>query len=655
MYAKGALLQAVASTGSATVSIQNITYNPRGQREDIYYGNNTKTKYYYNTLNFRITRILTTRNSGQDVLQDLNYTYDSVGNIVGQTDNAQQTFYFNNQVVTPTGTYTYDALYRLLTATGREQTALAMPNDADFVNNIPCPDTETTAMQNYTHNYQYDELGNILQMQSVGNWTRNYVYNNPMTNNYLLGHGGETVYSYDAHGNMLTMPHLTSMAWDYLDQLHSAANGTFTSYYNYDAEGKRSRKVVVKGNIREERYYIGDYEVYRKYINNVIDTERTTLNINDDEKRFAIIDTLTVDGGQTITPVVTIRYQYDNHLGSACLELDENASIISYEEYHPFGTTSYRSGRSQTEVSLKRYKYCGKERDEETGLYYYGMRYYAAWICRFVSVDPLQFKYPHYTPYQYAGNKPISYIDLDGGEEKKKEQLPVKDGAEKIAQTALEFKNTYTTNKTEYSQGQRQFGKDVDYADCASFVFSVLKEAGYGNLFTAANTSSIIANIKKIEGVDNKKDAFTMTPHKGDIMMWGGHVAIVTNVTKNGVEFVGMGTHGVHQKTIQLTNGSIDMSNKSVVGTLNVYGHGGFLGFWSPEKANLPKTETNKIETTSTTIQTPSILTEREKTALSKIEAISPGKEPTRAEDWKYKTKAPIAKTIADILIYFGF
>jgi len=47
--------------------------------------------------------------------------------------------------------------------------------------------------------------------------------------------------------------------------------------------------------------------------------------------------------------------------------------------------------------------------------------YYAAWICRFVSVDPLQFKYPHYTPYQYAGNKPISYIDLDGGEEKKPE------------------------------------------------------------------------------------------------------------------------------------------------------------------------------------------------------------------------------------------
>ena len=48
------------------------------------------------------------------------------------------------------------------------------------------------------------------------------------------------------------------------------------------------------------------------------------------------------------------------------------------------------------------------------------MRYYASWIARFISVDPLQFDYPHYTPFQYAGNKPISYIDLDGAEENDK-------------------------------------------------------------------------------------------------------------------------------------------------------------------------------------------------------------------------------------------
>jgi uncharacterized protein (TIGR02594 family) len=206
------------------------------------------------------------------------------------------------------------------------------------------------------------------------------------------------------------MPHLTNIGWDYLDQLHSAGNGTFTSYYNYDAEGKRTRKVVDKGTVVEHRYYFGEYEIYDKYVNGVLDTERTTVHLNDEQKRFVIIETLT-----SVTPfVVTERYQYDNHLGSACLELDSSSAIITYEEYYPFGVTSYRSGRTQAETSLKRYKYCGKERDEETGLYYYGMRYYGAWICRFVSVDPLQFKYPELTPFQYASNRCVTGIDMDG-------------------------------------------------------------------------------------------------------------------------------------------------------------------------------------------------------------------------------------------------
>jgi RHS repeat-associated protein len=404
IYDKGGLLASI-QRNETEIHISNIEYNEKQQRLNIYYGNNTKTKYEYNPLNFRLIRILTTRNTGQDILQDLNYTYDAVGNITQQTDNAQQIHYFNNQVIAPAGTYQYDALYRLINATGRELSNLTAPSNNDFPDDIPCPNTAENAMQNYNHAYEYDELGNML----CDAWKTNEY---AIGNNYLLGHNDLTnQYTYDVHGNMLTMPHLSSMEWDYKDQLHSASNNTFISYYNYDAQGNRTRKVVEKGNVIETRYYVNGYELYRKENNGIIDIERTTLNIVDDEKVFVRIETKTGDNQ-------VIRYQYDNHLGSACLELDDIGQVISYEEYHPFGTTSYRSGKMETEVSLKRYKYCGKERDEETGLYYYGMRYYAAWLCRFVSVDPLQFKYPHYTPYQYAGNKPISFIDLDGEEEK---------------------------------------------------------------------------------------------------------------------------------------------------------------------------------------------------------------------------------------------
>jgi RHS repeat-associated protein len=293
------------------------------------------------------------------------------------------------------------------------------------------------AMQNYNHSYSYDVLGNILQDA----W-KSYQY--ASVNNYLLGNNNvANQYTYDQHGNMLTMPHLSAMIWNYKDELISATNGTFTSYYNYDNEGNRTRKVVVKGNITETRYYIGGYEVYRKFVNNTLNLERTSLSIydikisqkelpkkNENDKsvmvtnyeidtynRIVLIETKTVENGQPVlTPVTNIRYQYSNHLGSACLELDELGAIISYEEYHPFGTTSYRSGRTEIEVSLKRYKYCGKEKDEETGLYYYGARFYAPWICRFTAVDPLQNKYPEISPYAYCNNNPIKFIDPNGEE-----------------------------------------------------------------------------------------------------------------------------------------------------------------------------------------------------------------------------------------------
>jgi RHS repeat-associated protein len=82
-------------------------------------------------------------------------------------------------------------------------------------------------------------------------------------------------------------------------------------------------------------------------------------------------------------PRQLIRFQITNHLGSAIVELDEQARIISYEEYSPYGSTTYQAVRSATETP-KRYRYAGKERDEN-GLYYNGSRYYCPWLGRWTS------------------------------------------------------------------------------------------------------------------------------------------------------------------------------------------------------------------------------------------------------------------------------
>jgi RHS repeat-associated protein len=102
-----------------------------------------------------------------------------------------------------------------------------------------------------------------------------------------------------------------------------------------------------------------------------------------------MVETLTADEGMVLaSPAPRVRFQISNHLNSAWVEVDQRGQIITYEEYYPFGATSFHSTAGKLEVSAKRYRYTGKERDDETGLHYHGARYYASWIGRWTSVDP---------------------------------------------------------------------------------------------------------------------------------------------------------------------------------------------------------------------------------------------------------------------------
>ena len=100
------------------------------------------------------------------------------------------------------------------------------------------------------------------------------------------------------------------------------------------------------------------------------------------------------------------------HLGSASLELDDRARIISYEEYYPYGSTSYQGVRTSTETP-KRYRYTGQERDEESGFAYHGARYFAPWLGRWLSPDPAGFvDGPNL--YAYVRGNPVVFQDPGG-------------------------------------------------------------------------------------------------------------------------------------------------------------------------------------------------------------------------------------------------
>jgi RHS repeat-associated protein len=182
----------------------------------------------------------------------------------------------------------------------------------------------------------------------------------------------------------------------------------------YDSAGQRVRKITggANGARKNERIYLGGFEVCRAYSSGgAITLERETLHVMDDKQRVALVETRTrgVDG----TPPQRIRYQFGDHAGSALLELSEVGDIISYEEYYPYGSTSYQAGPSAVEVRLKRYRYTAMERDQETGFDYHGARYYAPWLARWLSCDPSGLG-GGVNAYAYARLNPVVLIDQDG-------------------------------------------------------------------------------------------------------------------------------------------------------------------------------------------------------------------------------------------------
>ena len=163
------------TTGTRTTIIKEMRYNAKGQKEHLELGNGTLTQYEYDPLTFRLRQLRTTRPANADqfpklrsnltnpkVIQQLLYTYDPVGNITEVEDQAYKPAFFDNGIAEPKSLYEYDALYRLIWATGRET---AQGGDAALNGDEPAvgsgfPINDQT-LQRYEQIYEYDQVGNF--------------------------------------------------------------------------------------------------------------------------------------------------------------------------------------------------------------------------------------------------------------------------------------------------------------------------------------------------------------------------------------------------------------------------------------------------------------------------------------------------------------
>ncbi len=395
------------------VLVSKIRYSALAQIEQETAGNGVISRYAYDPHTGRLNELLATSANGVAV-QKLTYAYDPVGNVLGIEGAAHLN---NNPCVDPVSHYTYDTLYQLIEAKGLEvKTDTSHGPALPGMQNLP-PDPNQVS--NYTQTYDYDAAENLLTMRHVGeqNFTRTMRVA-PDSNRSLPEGEVNTDFadSFDANGNLLQLVRGQSLSWDVRNQLQQIITVQRESGLNdeeryiYDGQGQRVRKInsaQASGRtlINEVRYLPG-LEI------------RTTA---DDE----ILHVITAQAGRNGVRVLhweagkpngiandQVRYSLTDHLGSSALELDQQGGLISQESYYPFGGTAWWAGRSAVEAKYKTVRYSGKERDA-SGLYYYGLRYYAPWLQRWISPDPMGTE-AGLNLYAFTFNNPLRHIDYQG-------------------------------------------------------------------------------------------------------------------------------------------------------------------------------------------------------------------------------------------------
>lgn len=393
--------------GTEQVIVKSLTYSAAGQKLREEHGNGVVTTYTYEAQTQRLTGIKTERPaehpSGARVLQDLRYEYDPVGNVLTICNDAEETRFWRNQKVVPANTYTYDSLYQLATATGRE-----MANAGQQSSGLPTPATplpsDSSAFTNYTRSYTYDEAGNLTQVRhsapATGNNYTTAITISDRSNRGVLStlteNPSEVDALFTAGGQQTQLQPGQSLVWTPRNELRKVTpvvrEGAVddNESYRYDGNSQRLLKVSVQktnsGTQTRRVQYLPGLELRNVKSG---DTQTESLQaITLGEAGRAQVRVVHWDNGKPDgLENDQLRYSYDNLTHSNQLELDGSGSVISMEEYYPYGGTSIWTARSQAEADTKIVRYSGKERDA-TGLYYYGYRYYQPWAGRWLSADP---------------------------------------------------------------------------------------------------------------------------------------------------------------------------------------------------------------------------------------------------------------------------
>lgn len=259
--------------------------------------------------------------------------------------------------------------------------------------------------------FSYDNIGNILSKDGLS-----YVYP-------LLGskkpHApisfGKKQFEYDGNGNMekikndLTPPVPERHTLYALKDMSNSAGETML-WYDYDnmvnkiTDGDQTKELfgydeaenrVVKEENNTKTYYVGGV-----YEEEWVNEKKETI-----VKYYSLGDATAVRRMSLMVGTNNLSFVHTDHLGSSSRVTDVDGTLTMSMGYKPYGEEAYATGQAD----IKRL-FAGKEKDEGTGLYYYGARYYDPSLARFISPDPVEGP----NRYEYVKNNPVNMIDPSG-------------------------------------------------------------------------------------------------------------------------------------------------------------------------------------------------------------------------------------------------
>ena len=503
--------------------VSKIGYDKFEQRTYLKYCNGAETFYTYDPQRRRLQNL--TVNSGGNTIMDNAYTYDAVSNVLSVVNGASvpQSGKAGGQMA---HTYTYDALYRLVSATGtytgadNKTASYTLAMGYDNMHRITSKRqilTQNNVQFNGTLNAGYDlsytygtETGKKFQLANV----KDVNYRTEETPSESENVNNNHAYEYDANGNLVYVNTSRTkkdgiadektaerkLKWDEENRLLASDDNGFVTNYWYDADGERTVKtsgesdqVYVNSefaggrtNTAKFSLYVSPYLVanqggrYTKHI--YIGSQRVVSKIGDfnsygsDPRRIQYAgsetDGLSVDykakytgqlqvikdnyatfavpyngednndyvdgkgfccndGSLEAAQVQALAraaknnfqegdtyekmqfYYHPDHLGSSSYITNLDGEVVQHIEYVPFGEVFIEE---RNNIWNTPYLFNAKEFDEETGLYYYGARYYDPRVSLWISTDPMEDKFPSVSSYTYVINNPLNILDPNGAD-----------------------------------------------------------------------------------------------------------------------------------------------------------------------------------------------------------------------------------------------